>query len=860
MTINLSSNINVNNLANIPNEMRAYRNWFVWRLEDRGGVKPSKIPYCPRGGAGKVNDPITWGTYDEALQAYQSGNYDGIGFVFTNTPFVGIDIDNCYDENGTLSESANQAFNIAQSYTEVSQSGSGLHIIMKGTLTLGDRRNTATGFEMYGHGSPRYFAMTGNTGGNPLPIREDQAAIDEIHARFVAKSEPVSAALAGTDDNDDVQNAVAKDGVPDEDYLAVGLTRDELLISLNNGKRPHGNESSDDMALMNKLGYWCNGNQALMKQAFLNSSHYIQKDAAHKQKCQREDYLRDTIKEAIGSLRSTARIDDTAYRAQNGDSDSFDGFECDDSYASTLFEPLMLFEPPSASTNPSFPTEVLPDLLKCVTEAVSESLQVAQDMVAVALLTILSLCIQKRFKVEPHTGWTESVNLYALIIARPSDRKSPVLAWLMKYLHQYVSEQNELLRPQVEKYKMKCDLFRKRIESYKRAFAENKKINGLAVPTEAEIGRLVDQLSELEKNPVNYLTLTVSDTTMEALAVDMAANGEKMGIISDEGGMFQILSGLYSGGAANIDVALNAFNGGVVQINRKGSKNIAMQNPALTILLLIQPTVLADVMCNRQFSGRGLLARFLYSTPQSIVGKRKYNTVPVPPALESEYKELIYRLLHLASTGETSTITYTPEAQDEAERFHNDLEPTLRDGYSPALEEWGGKLEGKVARIAALLHIALHVEQAADVPISGETFAQARKIGDYFIAHAQTTYQSMGATEDEVTHDAKYIWKRITEADVDEISKRDLYQICSRSRFPKTVDMQSGLDVLIERGYIAIRKEIPSHNHQNYQKVGRPTETVYINPLLAGGDASGKPVVEPEPECSNDDLVGRASS
>ena len=836
-----------NLFENLPEEMKAYPNFLVWRLEDRGGKKPSKVPYSPHVGPGKVNDKSTWGTFDEALCAYQSSNYHGIGFVFSDTPFVGIDIDNCYDEDGTASEEANQACTIAQSYVELSQSGKGLHIIMRGTLPSGKRRrNTTTGFEMYGHGSPRYFAMTGNTGGNSLPIRDCQEAIDEIYARYIAEPEPEPAAAALAvpkykTANQAEQNSSIVDAQTDEGYLLIGLTQDQKFLSLYNGEHPHGDESSDDMALFNKLAYWSNDNAELMKQVFLTSPHYQQKDTAHKQKCQREDYLRNTLAKSLVGPRMTARAKNAVWQ-QEHDSFVYSVYSLNGDESENMFFPLIPFETPDDSSNPGFPTQELPDLLRRITEAVAESFQVSPDMVAVALITIISLLIQKRFEVTPKDDWTMPVNLYTLIIARPSDRKSPILTWLMQYPHQYITKKNDALTPEVQKYKMQLDLFHQNIEKYKKAHIHNKKVNGVPV-TVQDILTLINKRIEFEKTPVNYKTLSVNDITMEALAVAMADNDEKMGIVSAEGGMFQILSGLYSGGTANIDVVLNSFNGEAVQINRKGSKNIAMQSPTLTILLMVQPTVLSDVMDNRQFVGRGLLARFLFSFPQSIVGSRKYNTVPVPPALESEYKELIDRLLELASSGETSTITYSNEAKDKAEQLHNDLEPTLRDSDSPALEEWGGKHEGRVARIAALLHIAQHVEQAADIPISGETFAQAKTIGDYFIDHAKFAYQSMGATGDQATQDATYIWNRLSSADVDEMSKRELHQTCSRKKFPKVEDMKPGLDVLIDRGYIAICKQAPTQNHQNHQKAsgGRPTEIIYINPLLRTDDATDIP-------------------
>ncbi|MDL2288027.1 DUF3987 domain-containing protein [Oscillospiraceae bacterium OttesenSCG-928-F05] len=825
MRDNTNNNIahNVRNYDNIPAELKAYPNFVLYRLENRGGDKPAKIPYSVHGGPAKVNDPATWATFDEAVQAYQTGGYDGLGYVLEGTPYIGIDIDNCYDDFGNPSDIANQICGMARSYTEISQSGKGLHNIMRGTLPGGKRRNTQTGVEMYGDGSPRYFALTGNVGGSaPLPINDNQAAIDAIHATYIdinpdPDPDPTAAALA-------VPPGTAGDA---EQHIALGLMHNDNFRRLYNGERPHGNESSDDMALFNFLAYYSKGNAEIMKRDFFNSQHYQTKDDAHKAKCQRDDYMTNTIKAALAASKMTARMKDAQWQKEHSEEIN--------AIMSDIFLSYIPFDSPDESNLPDFPLDALPDLLKRYTEAVSESLQVAPDMVAVILLNVICLCIQKRFTVNPKADWRLPVNLYTLVIARPSEKKSPVLTKAMRYVYQYVSEENERRQPEVDDYNMKCNLLKKKIEALTKKAANGKPASNSGLPPEVELKAIMHKLSDLEKHPVRPLTLTVNDVTLEALSASMADNGEKMGIVSAEGGMFQILSGLYSGGNANIDVVLNSFDGEPVQNSRKSSKDIDMQNPVLTIMLMAQPIVLADVMDNRQFLGRGFLARFLYSMPQSVVGTRKYNTVPVSPALDAEYKEFIYRLLEHASSGDTDAITYTPEAEAEAERLHDELEPTLRDGDSPALEEWGGKLGGKVAKIAAILHIAKHVEQAADIPISGETFANARKIGDYFAAHAKEAYQKMGAAEDDATADAKYILKRLMECDEDEISKRDLYQLCSRSRFPKTSSLQPGLDVLVDRGYIAVRKRFSTNNHQYHQKAGgRPTEIIYINPLVFG--------------------------
>ena len=92
-------------------------------------------------------------------------------------------------------------------------------------------------------------------------------------------------------------------------FLRTGLERDKIFAALWAGKRRIGNESADDIALMNKLAYWCNASQEAMISAFLSSPYHAQKDESHKRKCQRPDYLQNTAKNACATVYSTAAVD-----------------------------------------------------------------------------------------------------------------------------------------------------------------------------------------------------------------------------------------------------------------------------------------------------------------------------------------------------------------------------------------------------------------------------------------------------------------------------------------------------------------------------------------------------------------------
>ncbi len=132
------------------NNMKGVANWVCHR---------NKIPIDPRTGKpAKSNDKSTWGSYTQA-RAYMGADksISGIGFMFSHSPYVGIDIDHCITDR-KLSDFAKEVIQTMKSYTELSPSGTGIHIICKGELPGAGRKNSDIGLEMYDAG--RYFTVT----------------------------------------------------------------------------------------------------------------------------------------------------------------------------------------------------------------------------------------------------------------------------------------------------------------------------------------------------------------------------------------------------------------------------------------------------------------------------------------------------------------------------------------------------------------------------------------------------------------------------------------------------------------------------------------------------------------------------
>lgn len=486
----------------------------------------------------------------------------------------------------------------------------------------------------------------------------------------------------------------------------------------------------------------------------------------------------------------------------------------------TGFAPFVPFVPPDASKLPSFPVDSLPPVLRYMAKTAAENLQVAVDMTAVAGLAVASLCVQGKFIINPKPGWIEQLNLYAAVIARPSDRKTPALSVMTRPLHAFEKEENERRAPMVEQYRTKKSILEKRIAGLKELAGKPAKKGG-AVDLD-DITELQYELSDLEREAVKPLRLLADDTTPEALVSLMATNDGRMGIVSDEGGIFDIIAGRYSSGKVNMDVFLKAYTGGYLRIDRQGRPGEVIEHPSLTMLLMVQPVVLEAIMGNQDFAGRGFLARPLYSLPVSTVGRRAYDTPPIPREIEAGYNDLIESLLSVPELGEARIIRVSPEAHQEAKRFFEELEPRLLDdlGDLDDLEGWAGKYHGQVMRIAGVIHCCLHAGNAAENPVSLNTMKQAETIGGYFLEHARAAFRIMGLADSREIKDAKYILKRIHASGLYDTTKRLLFQQCD-GRMHSMEEMEPGLKVLVDRGYIRIDK---------IQTGGRPTEKVIFNP------------------------------
>lgn len=148
---------------NVPAELRERDQWVCWRYEERGG-KPTKVPVSPRTGTPIDHlDPDNRRGFEEAVRFLASPGVDGVGFVFTkDDPYTGVDLDSVFDsETGEAEGWAMEVVAKLGSYTEVSPSGTGLHVFVEGEVPKGGAKTLPDGHAVEVYDRGRFFTVTG---------------------------------------------------------------------------------------------------------------------------------------------------------------------------------------------------------------------------------------------------------------------------------------------------------------------------------------------------------------------------------------------------------------------------------------------------------------------------------------------------------------------------------------------------------------------------------------------------------------------------------------------------------------------------------------------------------------------------
>lgn len=566
---------------------------------------------------------------------------------------------------------------------------------------------------------------------------------------------------------------------------------------------------------------------------------------------------RKTIKDGIAYGKAKPWQPETLERGYHHAEQQLDGDTANraNTASNKIAEPWGNIIPFGAPELPSFPTDIFPDWMRDFVEATAEATQTPVDLSGMLALSILATCCQRWIMVQAKPGWIEPVNLFTVTALPPASRKSAVFRKFNAPLMAYEQEESAAAKQRIAETTARKDVLEQELEAAKRAASradtQDEKITAMIV-----VDQLANQVAALSIPPVPRLI--VDDVTPETLTTLLCEQGGAMAALSPEGDVFAIMAGRYTSGGPNFGVFLKSHAGDTLRVDRR-TRSEFVDYPALTMGITTQPDVVRGLAEKAGFRGQGLLGRFLYALPESLVGRRKSDAPTVPEEISVRYHICVRELLtrrsvHLANCANnantandlliddsiTNVIFFSifAEASELLTAFIDWLEPHLSaDGAFGAFADWAGKLTGAIVRIAGLLHAATlvgsHNSHNSPNEISAETMRNALRLSEYLIAHARAAFAEMGA--DPAMAGARRAIRWLETRGTNVFTKRDLFEAL-KGTLPKADDLDPVLKVLTDHAYIR-----PIEGDERSGPGRKPSQRYEVNPQFGSHNSHNSP-------------------
>jgi hypothetical protein len=683
-------------VANVQN-MRDLRQWVCWRLEERAG-ELTKVPYSSlTGEKAKSTDPATWAGYQETVKAHKKHGYDGIGFVFTpEDALCGVDLDGCLNtETGEVEGWAQEIIEELDSYTEVTPSGKGVHVLVRGKLPEG--RNRKGRFEVYDRG--RYFTVTGrHLSGTPRKIESRQEELERVVRRVFGQK-----GKNGHGEYSKVTEPI-DNGLPDNEIVqkALGASNGEKFRRLWAGDTSGYTSTSEaDQALCSLLAFWAGPDFGRIDALFRQSGLY-------RKKWERADYRDRTISKALENKTEFYESGRVVALLQE-----------DNSIYSNFEEVKEFMELPEA---PPFPIDALPGSCRRFVREAAISIGCAPDLVAVPLLGLLSSAIGNSRQVQLKRGWKESAALFAVVVAEPGDKKTPAQKAALAALWQ---AQKRLKKEYQEEYEVYEEELR-HWEAERKVAAKE----GEATPPKP-------------KEPV-LKSVVVDDVTVERLADILDENPRGVTSAQDELSGWVLSMNQYKAGGKGADRQfwLRVWSNAPVKVDRKSRKVPAIiPEPWVSVVGSIQPEILPELHIGRN---DGMLDRFLYSYPEPQ--RARHTDEVVSATAEYAVLKLYDRLADLKmpeSDGESfpGTVPMTKDAWEVFKELAGQLsEEAHALDFPRRLRGAWSKLEAYLARLSLIIALSRLVENNEREQVEPRDVFAASVLIDYFKAHIRRVF------------------------------------------------------------------------------------------------------------------------
>ena len=663
----------------IPLELRQNQGWVNWKSEQYPDEKkPRKIPYNPKTGhQAKVNEPETWGSFNQSLKGHQKFKASGIG-VMIRKGLIGIDLDNAVDHEGKAKSEAQKIISRIPTYWEYSPSGKGFHGYVFGSLPQGHRtrKNLGDGSSLEVYSSNRYFTVTGKSISQVNEISRNQDCADWLINHYELKPEKKS--------DSSTRGLGQKESFSSDSKELIQKIRDSKkgwkFNQLFGGDwQEYPSQSEADQSLCSILAFWTGNDPIQIDDIFRQSGLFRKKWDENRGG---QTYGEKTINKAISQNRETYKSPSDQPRQQGKPNN-----ETVDSWPTP--EPLK----PERAENPNpYPIHALSPIIR---EAVEEFISfnpVPPALAGSVALGVASLSVQHHANVKIDAQNTFPLSLYFMIEAKSGERKSTISRAFLTPVFRWERDQKEIY----------------------------------------------NHSPDSEEKPLSRILY--EDSTKEALVMDLAKGHKSVALWSDEAGVIFGGAGMNENSPLGYLTLLNkAFHADKIVHRRKQSKSAEVESYRLSCLLMMQNSVLNYLLKlgNVEGSGwaedTGFVSRFLFASPPSLIGHRPYSEAPEETKSMDKFHERVSSLLAEPipySFEELKKVQFSSSAKKMWIEEFNRAESLCSSGCD--YSGFGGlvsKHGERIARIAGVLTIF----EESDLIVSEKIMESAIELGKWHL-------------------------------------------------------------------------------------------------------------------------------
>ncbi len=399
-----------------------------------------------------------------------------------------------------------------------------------------------------------------------------------------------------------------------------------------------------------------------------------------------------------------------------------------------------------------FPLEVLPPIMRAAIEEVTGYVKAPVPLAYASAMGALSLAGQALADQARDSEQKGPISLYLLTIGSSGERKSSCDKMFRSGIDEFTRKKQDESKQQLAAHKARRFLFEE-----ERKAAEKRVRDALGTDESEEAAKALAQIHNGEPPEPKTPRLLYTDTTAEALALNLKSTWPSGGILTAEAGQ---MFGGYSMTRDNVVSSLSQFNvfwdGTSFQVDRKTSESFQVEGVRLTLGLQAQPGILSDFVTRTPAArASGWLSRFLIANPKSTRGTRFYSSPPDSMPKLTAFNARLRLLLEEALPIDESGRLTPPRIgmNEEAKRFWIGFHDRIESELGPAgnlcdVSDVASKTADNAMRIATLFYLLETADQARGSQLALEFIKAGCALAEWHLSEAKRLFMEIRQSED----------------------------------------------------------------------------------------------------------------